>query len=77
MYLVIEIQKLDGHLAVPPVHEYTDEQWRDAQAKYHEILAVAAKSGLPRHSAVILHEDGHSICNESYAEPEEVVEPDD
>lgn len=67
MFLVVEIQKTeDGHLAVPPVTEHEDI--KDAKAKYHEILAAAAKSGLPRHSAVILHEDGHSIVNESFRE---------
>ena len=77
MFLVVEIQKTaDGHLAVPPVSEYED--WNDAAAKYHAILAAAAKSGLPRHSAVILHEDGHSVANESFAvHEEEVGEPDD
>ena len=70
MFLVIEIQKTaDGHLAVPPVNEYED--WNDASAKYHTILASAAKSGLPRHSAVILHEDGHSVRNESFSTREE------
>lgn len=64
MFLVLEIQKnSEGQLAALVTQH---EDIREAKSKYHAVLSVAAKSGLPRHSAAIIHEDGHSIYNESY-----------
>ena len=63
MFLVLEIQKTNGQLAALITQH---EDIRDAESKYHAILSVAAKSGLERHSAALLHEDGHSIYNGSY-----------
>lgn len=71
-FLVIEIQKgKDGKIAnLVTAHDRIN----DAQAKYHTILAAAAKSGLPSHAAVILEENGSEIAHECYVnekEPEE------
>lgn len=71
-FLVIEIQKDDrGKIAnLVTAHDRIN----DAQAKYHTILAAAAKSGLPSHAAVILEENGSEIAHECYVnekEPEE------
>lgn len=64
MFLVIEIQKLsDEQIAIPPINQYED--LREAEGKFHQILAVAATSGLPRHSACILTESGACLRNES------------
>lgn len=64
MFLVVEIQKNNGQLShLVTVHETI----REAQSKYHTILAAAAVSGLERHSAAILQDDGHSLFNESYS----------
>lgn len=66
MFLVVEIQKNASGQVASLITQHSD--YRDAQAKFHTILAAAAKSNLPRHGAAILHEDGHSIVNESYCE---------
>lgn len=64
MFLVVEIQKDgNGHLSWLITEK---ENIRDAESAYHSVLAAAAITTLPRHSAVILHEDGHSIENQSY-----------
>ena len=50
-----------------------------AEAKYHEVLAAAAVSELPQHSATLLTSDGRTIMNQCYrheiATPEPEVEP--
>lgn len=64
MYLVIEIQKNEAGQLAWLVTQH--EELRDAESKYHTVLAAAAKTTLPRHSAAIIHEDGHSIEQKSY-----------
>lgn len=50
-----------------------------AESKYHEVLAAAAISQLPSHSATLLTSDGRAIMNQCYrhetAQPEPEVEP--
>lgn len=59
-YVVIEIQKFsDGTIAVPPVNTY--DSFFDAASRYHTILAAAAVSEVPVHSAVMLTETGQQI----------------
>lgn len=64
MYIVIEIQtNADGTVSTIVT------QWNDrnqAESKFHNILAYAAASELPVHSAVILTNDGLLLKNESY-----------
>lgn len=38
----------------------------DAEAKYHELLSVAAKSAVPKHGAMLISEDGFMIKEEFY-----------
>ena len=63
MKAVIEIQK-SGDTATPLVQLFTD----DAQAKsvYHQILATAALSALPKHSAVLMDDTGYTLKRDSY-----------
>lgn len=64
-YIVIEIQKLaDGTIAVPPVATF--DTFSEAASRYHSILAVAAVSDIPRHSAVILDETGIQVRLDSF-----------
>ena len=65
MFLVVEIQKTNNQLAWLVTQH---EELRDAESKYHTVLAAAARSKLQRHSAALIHEDGHTIRNESYTE---------
>lgn len=64
MYYILEIQQYAdgsfGHL----VH-YADSRNR-AESKYHEVLAAAAVSELPKHSAVLINENGEAIINQTY-----------
>ena len=63
-YVVIELQTLaDGRIANNAI-AYTDI--RDANAKYHTILAAAAKSNLPAHAAVILTNEGYVQAQQCY-----------
>lgn len=59
MYIVMEIQTNADGTVGNFVFAYADVN--QAYAKYHSILAAAAASTLPRHSAVILENDGHPL----------------
>lgn len=68
-YIVIEIQKDKSDKIATLVTTHADIQ--DARAKYHTVLAAAAKSGLPLHGALILEENGAQVARECYEiEPE-------
>lgn len=79
-YYIFEIQKYDngeyGHI----VHfAYDDDpEWArlKAEAKYHEVLAAAAVSKLPQHSATLLLSDGRMIMSQCYEHPV-AIEPED
>lgn len=51
-----------------------------AEAKYHQVLAAAAVSELPQHSASLLTSDGRCLMNQCYRHeievPEEETEPE-
>jgi len=66
MFLVMEIQKDENGSLSWLVTQHSD--LRDALSKYHTVLGFAAKSGLPRHGATIIYEDGHVVepYHESY-----------
>ena len=64
MYIVIELQgDGEGHVA-NIVTAY--ETLAEAQSKYFTILASAAVSSVPVHSATILNETGMSLANQSF-----------
>ena len=62
MYIVMEIQK--GNTASTIVDSY--ETLNEAENKYHTILAYAALSNVPKHSAVLLTEEGDYIKHECF-----------
>lgn len=62
MFIVMEIQK--GNTTSTLVNAY--ETRNDAENKYHTILAYAAVSALPKHSAVMLTEEGDYIKSECF-----------
>jgi len=72
-YIVVEIQTNDAGKGATIVTAY-DDYWT-AQQKYHSILAAAAVSGLPVHTAMIVSPFGDTIAKQSYnrttPEPEE------
>lgn len=73
MYIIIEIQtNANGTLGILT---YTAQEWRNAQQIYHEKLAYAAMSTLPRYSVVLLDNSGNMLESRYYTaepEPEEV-----
>lgn len=64
MYTVIELQTTGTSTAVVPPVTYVTRQ--EAEAKFHEVLAAAAKSSVPVHSCVVLDEKGFAIRREDY-----------
>ena len=38
----------------------------DAEAKYHELLSVAAKSAVAKHAILLISDDGFVIKQETY-----------
>lgn len=63
MYIVIEIQATDT-TASTLVNSYSDRSL--AEQKYHNVLAAAAVSNVPVHSAVMLTSDGTRVKGEVY-----------
>ena len=62
--IVTEIQVFaDGNMSTP---SYAFDNVNSADAKYHSILAGAAASTLPVHSAIMYSEEGFPIKHESY-----------
>lgn len=70
MYFVLEIQIGSTGSILP----YAFDNRADAEAKYHAILSVAAKSAVPKHSAVLMAENGITLKHESYFHGEEPEE---
>lgn len=75
MYIVIEIQKNQNGTVGTLVNSYEDRN--TAEQKYHQILAAAAVSSLPVHTAAMLMEDGYKIKSESYSHPVEEIETEE
>jgi len=62
MYIVIEIQRGETVSTITNSYDTRNE----AENKYHTILAYAAISSVPRHSAVMITEAGDYIKHESF-----------
>ena len=64
MFIVMEIQCFeDGNMSTPC---YAFENRNSADQKYHSILSSAAVSKLPKHSAIMVTDDGYYIKSETY-----------
>ena len=65
MYFIVEIQGFaDGSFS----HLVTTAAARNAaEAEYHRILAAAAVSEIPLHSALIFSGDGTPVLHQCYA----------
>lgn len=73
-YLVTEIQTWDTGAVQNPTYAYDDRL--SAEAKYHSILAAAAKSTLPTHAAMMFTTNGTFITSQCYTHPVEAPEPE-
>ena len=80
-YYIIEIQQYaDGSYGDIRHIAYDEDATLarlKAESKYHEVLAAAAVSTLPVHSATLLTSDGRVVMNQSYkhAQPTPSDEP--
>lgn len=67
MFVVIELQEYNDTLQNLVTAHTT---LREAESKYHTVLASAAVSSVPVHSAVLLSGNGNVIKHESYSHNE-------
>lgn len=68
-YIVAEVQHMQNDSVSTLAYAFDDI--RSANAKFHSVLAAAALSGLPVHSAVMFTENGVFIKGEDFTtEPE-------
>lgn len=72
-YLVTEIQSFPGGATSTPTYAYDsdklggqDAALRAATGKFHQILAAAASSEVPVHTAVIYTDKGAYVRGESF-----------
>ena len=73
MFIVIELQKsANGSVA----HLLTTHETQaEAESKFHTVLAAAAVSSLPSHSATLLTDNGFALRREFYEHPAPEPEP--
>ena len=64
MYIVMELQKNENSGVSNIVTEHATLP--EAESKYYTVLASAAVSKLPVHSAVLVSEEGFPIKNQCY-----------
>lgn len=71
MYFIFEIQQMTDGTYAHLVH--VADTRRQAESVYHQTLAYAAMSNLPRHSVSIILPNGSCLVHTSYvsATPEE------
>ena len=62
MFIVIELQKSSTLSVLTNTYETRNQ----AEQKYHTVLAYAAVSDIPKHSAVLMNEDGTGIKSECF-----------
>ena len=85
-YYILEIQKYlsgeFGHIVHFAYDANATKARLKAEAKYHEVLAAAAVSELPQHSATLITSDGRVVMNQCYVHeiepeptPEEPTDP--
>ena len=75
-YIVIEIQTNTDGTVGNIVSSYDTRN--EAESHYHSVLASAAVSALPEHSAVMITSEGKMCCSQCYKHdvpPEPTPEP--
>ena len=63
MYIVIELQKHENTVSNIVTEHNT---LAGAESKYHSVLAAAAVSDIPVHSAIIVSEEGFPVEHKCY-----------
>lgn len=79
-YYIVEIQTHPngefGHIVHWAYDENPEKARNKAESKYHEVLAAAAISDLPVHSAILFSTFGVPLMNQCYVhEPEPDPDP--
>lgn len=64
MYIVIELQKNEQGVVSNIVTAF--DTLAEAESKYHSILASAAISKIPVHSAIIVSEEAFAVKSQCY-----------
>lgn len=64
MYIVVELQKNSDAVVSNIVTSH--DSLAEAESKYYSILASAAVSTIPVHSAIIVSEEGFPVRNQCY-----------
>lgn len=64
MYIVIELQKNAEGVVSNLVYSF--DTLAEAESKYYSILAAAAISTVPVHSAIIVSEEGFPVKHQCY-----------
>ena len=64
MYIVIELQKNEQGVVSNIVTSF--ENLAEAESKYYTVLASAAISKVPVHSAIIVSEEGFPVKHQCY-----------
>lgn len=62
IFYVIELQSSSTGAVI----SFAFNNQPDAEAKYHELLAIAAKSAVAKHGAMLISEDGFVVKEEFY-----------
>lgn len=62
-FLVLEIQ-VNGGIVSNLIYDFDDQ--RQAESKYHTVLAAAAISNLDVHTAMLINEEGFLYESKSY-----------
>ena len=62
-FIVLEIQNSGDNISTLIT---TYDNQLAAESSYHTILAAAALSELPKHSCILMTEDGNTIKKETY-----------
>ena len=82
-YYIIEIQGYAtdpisyGHIVHYAYDEDPTKARLKAEAQYHTVLAAAAVSELPTHSATLLTSDGRAVMNQCYRHETAAPEPEE
>lgn len=64
MYIVIELQKNAEGVVSNIVTDHATQA--EAESKYYSILASAAVSNVPIHSAIVVSEEGFPVMHQCY-----------
>lgn len=78
VYIVMEIKTVEhegGYAVVTDVKQFLNRN--NAESRYHTVLASAANLTYPKHGAVLMTNEGFTLAQQTYAQPEPEPEPEE